>query len=56
MLPSPYRLYAEIRLKHLQPWIVEWVTPEIYAGVEGQGAADAAYETSVRMELRRLRG
>ena len=43
MLPASYRLYAKIRLKHLQSCIVEWVTPEIYAGVEGQGAADAAY-------------
>ena len=40
----------------MQPWIAEWVTPEIYAGVEGQGAADAAYETAVKMELCRLRG
>ena len=29
--------------------------PEIYAGVEGQGAADAAYETAIRMERSRLR-
>ena len=29
---------------------------DIYAGVEGQGAADAAYETVIRMELSRLRG
>lgn len=56
MLPASYRLYAKIRLKHLQPWIAEWVTPDIHAGVEGQGAADAAYETAVRMELDRLRG
>ena len=56
MLPASYRLYPKIRLKHLQPWIAEWATPEIDAGVEGQGAADAAYETAVRMELSRLRG
>ena len=56
MLPASYRLYAKIRLKDLQPWIAKWVTPEIYAGVEGQGAADAAYETAIRMELSRLRG
>ena len=56
MLPASYRLYAKIRLKHLQPWIAEWVTPEIYAGGEGQGAADAAYETAMRMELSRHMG
>ena len=41
MQPATYRLYAKIRLKHLQPWSEECVTPEIYARVEGQGAADA---------------
>ena len=56
MLPASDRLYAKIRLGHLQPWIAEWVTPEIYAGVEGHGAAVAAYETAMRMELSRLRG
>ena len=56
MLPATYRLYAKIRLKHIQPWIAEWVAPEIFAGVEGQGAADAAYETAVRMELARMEG
>ena len=25
MLPVPYRLYANIMLEHLQPWIAEWV-------------------------------
>ena len=33
MLPTSYRLYSKIRLKHLQPWIAEWATPDIYAGV-----------------------
>ena len=32
------------------------MTPEISAGAESQGAADAAYETAIRMELSRLRG
>ena len=56
MLPASYRRYAKIRLRHMQPWIEKWVMPEIYAGVEGQGAADAAYETAITMELARLLG
>ena len=56
MLPASYRLYAKIRLRHMQPWIEKWVMPEIYAGVDGQGAADAAYETAITMELARLLG
>ena len=30
--------------------------PEAFAGVEGQGAADAAYETTISMESSRLNG
>ena len=30
--------------------------PEVFAGAEGQGAADAAYETAISIELSRLRG
>ena len=40
----------------LQPWIQTWTTPGVFAGVEGQGVADAAYETAISMELRTLRG
>lgn len=36
MLPASYRLYPKIRLRRLQPWIADGVTPEIYTGVEGQ--------------------
>ena len=35
MLPSVYRLWAKIRLKHMQPMIQTWTTPEVFAGVEG---------------------
>ena len=41
VLPAIYRLWGRTRLAHLQPWIVEWTTPEIVAGVEGQGAENA---------------
>ena len=56
MLASTYRLWGKIRLAHLQPWIEEWNLPEIYAGIEGKGAADAAYATAMEIEYCRISG
>ena len=56
MLASTYRLWAKIRLSHLQPWIETWALEEIYAGIEGQGANDAAYATAIEIENCRLQG
>ena len=50
MLPYVYRTWAKIRLKDLKPWIAAWTLPEMYAGIEGQGAADAAYSTALQIE------
>ena len=50
MLPSVYRTWAKIRLKHLKRWIAAWKLPEMYAGIEGQGAADASYGTALQIE------
>ena len=35
----------------MKPWINQWALPQMYAGVEGRGADDAAYETGVVTEL-----
>ena len=50
MLPAIYRLWGRTRLAHLQPWISEWATPEMFAGIEGQGAEEAAYSTALFLE------
>ena len=50
MLPSAYFLWTRTRLRHMQPWVAQWATDEMFAGVEGQGAADAAYVTSLLLE------
>ena len=42
MLAALYRMWSKTRLRHLGPWIAEWTLPEMYAGVEGRGAQDAA--------------
>ena len=41
---------------HLQQWIAEWTTPEIFAGFEGAGAEEAAYTTALQLEHCRLHG
>ena len=56
MLPSTYRMWAKARLRHLQPWIAGWSMEEMYAGVEGRGAGDAAYSTAVLLEWCKLHG
>ena len=56
MLASVYRLWGKIRLVHLQPWIETWALDAIYAGIEGQGANDAAYATAVEIEYCRVHG
>ena len=50
ILPTVYRLWGKVRLRHLEPWVEKWTLDEIYAGVSGQGAEDAAYATAVLME------
>ena len=56
MLPAIYRLWGRTRLAHLQPWVAEWATPDMYAGTEGQGAEEAAYRTALLIEHCRLTG
>ena len=50
MLPSVYRLWARTRIAHLQPCIAKWAMPEMYAGIEGQGAEEAAYRAAIVLE------
>ena len=56
MLPATYRLWAKTRLRHLTPWVEDWKTDEMYAGVPGRGATDAAYHTALVIENCNLRG
>ena len=50
MLPTVYRLWAKTRLRHIAPWVNDWRTDEMFAGVPGRGAADAAYHTALVIE------
>ena len=49
-------MWAKTRLAHLAPWVKEWHLDEMFAGVEGKGAADASYTTALRIELCNLLG
>ena len=56
MLPATYRLWAKVRLQHLQPWMQGWVCEEMFAGVPGVGAGDASYATALLLEWCHLAG
>ena len=49
--PILYRAWAKLRLRHLQPWIATGALPAIFGGIQGIGAAEAWYATSVHVEL-----
>ena len=47
---SIYRLWGKTRLRHLKPWIDRWRLPNMYGGLQGVGADDAWYATSLEVE------
>jgi hypothetical protein len=49
-------MYTKTRLRHLAPWVKEWQLEGMFAGVEGKGAADAVYNTALRIELCKILG
>ena len=54
ILPAVYRRWAAARLHTLKPWIRTWQLDNMYAGVEGVGADDAWWETSLTIEYNRV--
>ena len=49
-------MWSKTRLRHMTPWISEWCLEEMFAGVEGKGAQDAAYDTALITEWCELTG
>jgi hypothetical protein len=45
-----------MRLYTMNEWIEEWATPQMFAGVPGQGATDAWYQALLDIELMKLEG
>ena len=52
--PVIYRVWAKVRLHHMQTWIATWAHPQMYAGIVGRGASDAWYISSLAVELAKL--
>lgn len=50
ILPTLYRRWASIRLKHLEPWADLWHMKEAFAGTGSQRAEDAWYELATKIE------
>jgi hypothetical protein len=48
-----YRLWASVRMRHLEGWVEQWADKAMYAGVAGVGADDVWYRTAIDMELMR---
>ena len=54
-ITSPlYREWGSLRLRHMAPWINEWKTEEMYAGVPEYGATDAWHLALARLEHHKL--
>eukprot|EP00969_Alexandrium_andersonii_P241142 10646484-Alexandrium_andersonii.AAC.1 len=51
-----YRKWASMRLSSLQHWIQEWTTEDMFGGVRGRSAEQAAWHLSAQLELSRARG
>ena len=51
-----YRLWATLRMQHLEKWISTWADPAMFAGVSGAGAEEGWYLTQLDLELKRTTG
>merc|ERR1712051_234330 len=51
-----YRLWATIRVQHLEHWIGTWADPAMFAGVVGAGAEEGWYLTQLDLELKHTTG
>ena len=50
ILPVLYRRWASTRLNTLRPWVRSWQLDGMFAGIEGFGAEDAWWESSLQIE------
>ena len=54
--PILYRAWAKLRLVHLQPWIASWALDNMYGGIQGVGASEAWFATSIDVEWALISG
>ena len=57
ILSKLYRLWATIRLEHVQEWVGSWATKDLFAGTcEPVGAEDGWYLMALLLEEARVQG
>ena len=49
-LPCIYRLWASVRLGHIQDWFYSWVPHTVFSAGKGVSSVDAWYATSLDIE------
>ena len=47
VLPVVYRLWASVRLAHIQEWFYSWVPDSVFIAREGVSSVDAWYSTTI---------
>ena len=49
-LPVVYRIWASVRLRHLDGWLRSWLPPSVFSAGGGRGSVDAWYSTALDFE------
>ena len=50
VLPVIYRLWASVRLGHIQEWFFSWVPDTVFSACKGGSSVDAWYATTLDIE------
>ena len=50
VLPVVYRVWASVRLRHLDSWLRSWLPLSVFSAGGGRGSVDAWYSTALDME------
>ena len=50
LLPVMYRLWASVRLGHIQEWFFSWVPNTVFSAGKGVSSVDAWYATTLDIE------
>ena len=53
---SLYRIWASVRMKDMEAWVLTWADKCMFAGIPGAGAEEGWYLTQLDFELKRLAG
>ena len=51
VLPVVYRIWASVRLRHLDSWLRSWLPLSVFSAGGGRGSVDAWYSTSFYLRM-----